>query len=122
MKRLNILLPLIILAGCATPGTPMLLSEAQQEASRAAVIAVLKDPDSARFGPIGAARNGNGTTMVCGMVNARTSFGGYAGMAPFTGYFKNDGSAFVLNEVGTPDSYGVAMINACKARGIVLGS
>lgn len=47
--------------------------------ARAAVLAALKDPDSAHFGPLAPGKSG----AVCGTVNARNSFGGYAGMRAF---------------------------------------
>jgi hypothetical protein len=48
-----------------------------------AVRAELKDPESAQFGAMVAFQRPNRTVFVCGLVNARNSFGGYAGYAPF---------------------------------------
>lgn len=46
----------------------------------------LKDPESARFGVMAAARkDGKEGVDVCGMVNARNSYGGYTGEQPFIG-------------------------------------
>jgi hypothetical protein len=49
------------------------------------VRAKLKDAGSAQFGraPFAAAKNPNGSTAVCGLVNAKNSFGGYTGPRPF---------------------------------------
>lgn len=54
------------------------------------VLTALKDPESARFGPVFMGKNDNG----CALVNARNSFGGYTGMRPFVvnkkGIHEND--------------------------------
>jgi hypothetical protein len=65
---------LLCLAGCqaATQSDP-------NAEARAAVLAALKDPESARFGPMTAGKPGT----VCGTVNARNSFGGYTGNRAF---------------------------------------
>lgn len=63
----------LFLAGC-TAGEPHSYDQA-----RDLVAAQLKDPDSAEFGNL---RPGKGK-VVCGEVNARNSFGGFAGMTPF---------------------------------------
>lgn len=52
---------------------------AQFEAAKRAVIARLKDPDSAQFRNL---RIGKGD-IVCGEVNARNSYGGMTGFQPF---------------------------------------
>lgn len=61
------------------------LSPAEQQTVQEYVVGSLKDPDSARFGQIAAAKADNGTIYVCGYVNARNSFGGYTGMQPYLG-------------------------------------
>jgi len=48
-----------------------------------AVRATLKDPDSARFNHPFADRFSVGEHYYCGQVNARNSFGGYAGLQSF---------------------------------------
>jgi hypothetical protein len=52
-------------------------------AAHAAVRAVLRDPDSARFGAIIALNGSNGQRSICGVVNSRNGFGGYAGDTAF---------------------------------------
>lgn len=56
-------------------------------AARAAVVASLKDPDSARFGSFS---HGKGSA-VCGLVNARNAAGGYTGARAFV--YSPDGPA-----------------------------
>ena len=47
----------------------------------------LKDPESARFGAMSAVRNASKQAIyVCGFVNAKNSYGGYAGNTPFFTY------------------------------------
>ena len=53
--------------------------------AEATVRLVLRDPNSAVFGPAYSYKNG---TIVCGLVNARNGFGGYTGMR---GYIYKDG-------------------------------
>lgn len=57
--------------------------QARAVAARAkkAVLASLKDPESAIFGPMEVRATGNDSALVsCGSVNARNGFGGYTGM------------------------------------------
>jgi hypothetical protein len=50
---------------------------------------ILKDPESARFGHIAAGRDSEGNIFVCGLVNAKNSYGGYTGEQPYMGFFEN---------------------------------
>lgn len=113
MKRAIISFTIVLLAvtGCATTGAPISLTTVQRNAVRATVTGMLKDPESARFGSIQGARNNEGVTYVCGLVNARNSFGGNSGMLPFTGYFESGSSSFSFGEMGSNDGYGVAIIH-----------
>jgi hypothetical protein len=58
-----------------------LLAEAKKN-----VALSLVDPESARFSDLRIVIDGRGHRNVCGMVNAKDKFGGYAGLAPFV-YF-----------------------------------
>lgn len=51
--------------------------------AEAAVSATLKDPDSAKFSDVEAHPHPDGKITVCGVVNARNGFGGYAGPSHF---------------------------------------
>lgn len=92
MRRLFPLL-LILLSGCQTASSPPPTANVTDEAmfadARQAVLAILKDPDSAKFGPGMTRKAKNGgwknepTDVVCGTVNSKNSFGGYTGMALF---------------------------------------
>ncbi len=87
---------LLITAGCmdanlqdnAAPvsSQKIALSSEQQASVRAAILARLKDPGSAQFGSMSAAKDiESGVIYVCGMLNARNSFGGFTGNKFFTG-------------------------------------
>ncbi|TDS68174.1 hypothetical protein EDF71_1435 [Comamonas sp. JUb58] len=75
----NIVIALVLLAGCAYAYTIYLV-----HALRQPVLEQLKDPDSAKF------RNEKvhggwtvGSSFLCGEVNAKTPMGGYAGYKKF---------------------------------------
>lgn len=77
--------------------------EAIYEAAKSAVIQQLKDPDSAKFGPLTRQTKpnvrGEPTDVVCGAVNARNSFGGYSGMSGFV-YFVDDPRVYFADGSG----------------------
>lgn len=66
-------------------GTPVQLTAQQQEAVIAAVRKWMKDPASASFGSMAAARTRRGGIVVCGAVTGRNSAGVVPAMAPFIG-------------------------------------
>lgn len=100
MRKL-LTIPLIaLLAGCASPPRAVSVAETkapeeprfkvpitseQEQIAKAAVAGMLKDPESARFqGIYGMQRAGHPeVTSICGEVNAKNSYGGYAGFSRF---------------------------------------
>ena len=50
--------------------------------AKEAVLNKLKDPDSAKFGPM-TVRDDHGTPVVCGTVNSKNGFGGFTGYTVF---------------------------------------
>jgi hypothetical protein len=96
---LTIVTVAIMVAGCApqhserqqyspsrAPIEPYALTDAHLQGIMDGVRQGLKDPYSAQFGRIGATQDTtNNTAYVCGEVNAKNSFGSYAGMSPFSG-------------------------------------
>lgn len=68
------------------PVVPYQLNEQQIEAAKEMVRQNLKDPESARFSDIfGITQAGmEEGYAVCGKVNAKNAFGGYAGSQPFS--------------------------------------
>lgn len=99
--RALLTIPLVaLLIGCASqPGTvpeantkapeeprfKVPITSEQEKAATAAVAGMLKDPESARFqGLYGMQRAGHPeVTSICGEVNAKNSYGGYAGFSRF---------------------------------------
>lgn len=67
------------------PGAPMTLSSRQVEMVQAGVSDTLRDPSSAQFGPLVASASSDRGVTVCGTVNAKNAFGGYAGRNNFIG-------------------------------------
>lgn len=61
------------------------LTDEQDAEAKAAVVALLKDPESARFGKVVGVGDPNGTGVysACGSVNAKNSYGGYVGSKLF---------------------------------------
>ncbi len=112
-----------LLVGCQAPAlppelsvTPVTLTGQQTQAVERGVKVVLKDPDSARFGPMKAGVNSAGKVFVCGYVNARNSFGGYTGMTPFSGEFV--GPSFAQVAIGGDGSVSQAILQVCARQGL----
>lgn len=83
----------LFLSACSTsnsnaPPPVIQLTPQQKTEIEHSVLALLKDPESARFGPMRAGTVA-GATAVCGWVNAKNSFGGYTGMELFYSRFEN---------------------------------
>jgi hypothetical protein len=76
--------------------------------ARQAVLASLKDPESARFGPKferrkHSTRSGQPYEMVCGEVNSKNSFGGYGGMKMFVWIASDLGGSLPRVRMAEPD-------------------
>lgn len=127
------IVPLMTLTGCVAPSQPMAtkpvsapvstwapftLSPSQEAAVKASVTGTLKDPESARFGTIAASKDGTGTITVCGLVNAKNSFGGYTGNQPFNGLLFAD-KFLTMSNKGT-DIANNATMTVCAERNIFL--
>jgi hypothetical protein len=67
------------------PGKPVRLDRRQQDAVVTGITKWLKDPSTAYFGEMSAARNPLGYVTVCGDVDGRNSAGSFVGMAPYIG-------------------------------------
>lgn len=118
MKRLVLILAVVACTGgdgsfygLEAGGTPVTLSEAQIAAVQRPIIADLKDPESARFTGIAAARSPSGAIAVCGYVNAKNSFGGYVGAKPFVGTLV--GQAFTVKSLD-----GAFVVEECRRAGV----
>ena len=78
--RLTIIAAALTLSACQwVPGTKdHLIDQAKKS-----VAAELRDPASAQFRAVKAVRQEDGSIAVCGEVNGRNAFGGYAGYSQF---------------------------------------
>lgn len=65
------------------------------QGAKSAVLAKLKDPESAEFGDVGYREPG----IVCGFVNAKNSFGGYTGQRAF---IADSGEGYLYLQDDTP--------------------
>lgn len=88
----------LLVASCGDPGAHQTPEEALMMEAQEAVRAELKDPESARFGETAATIVLPSIGAVCfGTVNAKNSFGGYAGEQKF---FYRRGQGVILLERG----------------------
>lgn len=103
------------------PSDPIRLNPKQIAAVKSGVLAVLKDPESARFSAIrGARARKDGAIMTCGLVNAKNSYGGYSGNSLFVGVFQPGGQYEVLRLATDPDLIAETR-ELCAAHGLVEG-
>ena len=101
----------LLLAGCAgvdKVGPEVSLPQAVQDAVAKSVANQMKDPNSAEFRNWHAFESQNGL-LVCGEINAKNSFGGYAGFTHFVAHASPDGrlltpSALASAPGGGPDA------------------
>ena len=111
-----------LLAGCVT-SRPVdrytTLTSSQIEIIKAAVQKDLKDPESARFGEIKAGfPPGQNHPTVCGLVNAKNSFGGYVGMRYFIGALGPRG--FAVIGLGGGSHHAEVVEKTCRDFGLNL--
>jgi hypothetical protein len=95
MKTLAIV-AMLALAGCATSAatehrfSPYAGDQAELDLAKRAIMANLKDADSAKFGSaIFYQRNSDGAKFLCIYVNSKNSTGAYGGMHPAAVSFKD---------------------------------
>lgn len=106
-----------------TPGPHYTLTSAEKNHVMERVRAGLKDPYSAKFGPIKARGVGDDTITVnvCGLLNAKNSYGAYTGYKMFYGYLApGSGIDFFVGDVGGDSYQQNAIANMCSEFGITL--
>lgn len=105
-------------------GVPVKLDERQQEAVISAVLKWMKDPRTAAFSELRAARNKHSWITVCGAVNGRNSAGTYVGMAPFIGAMRSSPipSEFIVVEIGAFDPQRTDVETLCRESGVAPAS
>ena len=99
-------------------GTPIALSATQASKVKDGVTRVLKDPGSAVFGEMSAARHPDGKISVCGYVNARNSYGGYTGQQPFLGGLTPN--EFIVVDIAGTDIEWQALLQTCRRLGVAV--
>lgn len=119
----------LALSGCAAQQAPVSaqrvnfvpqsLSRADIEEITKKVASRMKDPDSTRFSDITAVKSEQGVE-VCGLVNAKNSFGGYVGYRAFYGALTLPHRVFFPIGVGEDISSDGASRLMCGDRGIIL--
>lgn len=77
-KTFALISVIVAAIGCTEDPAKVAAKKADTE-SKAAILAQLKDPDSAKFGDIVIAKSDKGTLVGCRPVNAKNSMGGYTG-------------------------------------------
>lgn len=118
----------VMLTGCVPPAPLdpsqlVLLTPEQAGAVQAGIRGQLKDPTSPLFGTMVAGPGPDGNLNVCGIVNAKNSFGGYVGDQPYMGILMttNGQSVFVPTVVASaaPGDSGYVS-QQCQRAGLFL--
>ncbi|MCM2441059.1 hypothetical protein HGO34_15165 [Agrobacterium vitis] len=99
------------------------LSDSEEALVEQTVRDGFKDPESARFDEVAATQSQDGGVVVCGLVNARNSFGGYAGRSPFMGMLtknKVGETVFLVLTSGSSKAAVEVTRRACMRNDILL--
>lgn len=101
-------------------GLPVTLDARQQEIVVMSVTRWMKQPASARFGPMAGARNGNGAVTICGNVDGRADNGGYVGMKPYVGVLMGTPKApeFVVVGIAGNGREAAQVASLCRESGV----
>ena len=99
------------------------LSKGEVQAVEAGAKAKLRDPESARFGRYAAGKIAPNVVLVCGWVNSKNGYGGYAGFGPFLGYLFTEKPPHYQVRNVTTGELGFSFVNrSCAAEGVLLPS
>jgi len=120
-KKVTSIILALGLVGCVstqkeTLSSPIELSEIQIKEIKSSVRAVLKDPDSARFGTIMGAKEPNDQIFACGYINAKNSFGGFTGERLFISASTSDG--FLTFKIANDKNSTWAVQKTCHDKNI----
>jgi hypothetical protein len=98
------------------------INDADFAAVRKGIEGILKDPDSAKYGVIGATRLDEFVVNVCGTVNARNGYGGYTGYMRYIGLLinENNGQPSRFDSINLASDGGSTQVitTLCAGRGI----
>ena len=123
---LSLVSSLPFLAACATvpqqPMQPYQLSQAQVGSIQYKTKLLLKDPDSAKFRNIVAGVGDDKKVVtVCGLVNAKNSFGGFVGERLFIGAIDTATGQFAVKQLAPEDIYLAMAMGTCRRIGLQVG-
>jgi hypothetical protein len=113
----------VLVAGCVSSiptGSPVAITDEMRAQIEAGTKQALKDPESARFGVIAGAQTPDGNISVCGMVNAKNSFGGYTGEQPFFGVLHPGPGFFEFRTMGGSDGDRLGLRMVCQQSGVII--
>lgn len=96
------------------------LSKAQVKAVEDGVKRKLRDPDSARFGRYAAAKRSDGVIVVCGWVNSKNGYGGYAGFGPYYGVLLDKPLGYEAKIVANGELGIIGVTRYCREDGVLI--
>ena len=96
------------------------LSKAQIKAVEDGVKRKLRDPESARFGRYAAAKQSDGSIVVCGWVNSKNGYGGYAGFGPYYGVLFDKPLGYEAKTVANGELGITGVTRYCREDGVQL--
>jgi hypothetical protein len=102
---------------------PYSLTTSESKAVETGVRSVLKDPTSPLFGSMTGRMSDAGVVTVCGLVNAKNSYGGYTGDQPYIGIIGGNGTdkpGFVVAAMGGSETDTKVVQIMCSKFGIVI--
>lgn len=119
MKRIILQATAFIVAVCAASA----LAAAPRDATKAEIgyvqkgmVERLKDPESARYTNVQIVTGDDGVLTVCGSVNSKNSYGGYAGASRFMGILSPENKSAFIVGIDTPDKPFIQLM--CSQKGM----
>ncbi|MBM3648521.1 MAG: hypothetical protein FJX11_12090 [Alphaproteobacteria bacterium] len=108
--------------GAIEPGSRVTLDARQQEAVVTGVAKWMKEPRTAQFGAMDAARNSHGLVTVCGQVNGLGDKGAYLGMTRYLGVLMGQRASqtFVVVAIAGSRRERAEIAGLCRESGIAL--
>jgi hypothetical protein len=102
-------------------GEPYMLTSTDEVVVKNTVTKGFKDPVSAQFENLKAARSGVKVT-VCGQVNGKNGYGAYAGFSPFIVFLNPQANTAAITELASGDASSEQInriLNSCRAAGAI---
>jgi hypothetical protein len=118
-SRALVMVVLIGLSGCVSisGSEPVRLSATDIFRVEEVVKTKLRDPGSAQFSKVSAQKrvfsDGRTDTVICGLVNSKNGFGGYAGATAFS-VFRDKAGKLSLGAIDESNQLGLALDGHCQ--------